>query len=102
MDGGWQVESVFAKVVATMPPAEGPPVKADPGIDPNGLLPAKFGYYLYSGSLTTPPCSETVDWMLLTNPIEVAETDIAAFATLYPMNARPVQKLDRRFVLRST
>jgi carbonic anhydrase len=40
--------------------------------------------------------------MLLTNPIEVAETDIAAFATLYPMNARPVQKLDRRFVLRSS
>jgi len=93
---------VFAKVVATMPPAEGPTVKADSGIDPNGLLPTKFGYYLYSGSLTTPPCSETVDWMLLTNPIEVAETDIAAFATLYPMNARPVQKLDRRFVLRSS
>jgi len=104
--GVWMVAGksnpVFAKVVATMPPAEGPPVKADPGIDPNGLLPAKFGYYLYSGSLTTPPCSETVDWMLLTNPIEVAETDIAAFATLYPMNARPVQKLDRRFVLRSS
>lgn len=92
---------VFAKVVATMPAAEGPPVKADPGIDPNSLLPSKLAYYRYSGSLTTPPCSETVDWMLLEEPIEVAEADVAAFAKLYPMNARPAQKLDRRFVLRS-
>jgi carbonic anhydrase len=92
----------FAKVVATMPPAEGPPVKADPDIDPNGLLPSKRGYYRYSGSLTTPPCSETVNWMLLEEPIEVAEADIAAFAKLYPMNARPAQKLDRRFILRSS
>jgi carbonic anhydrase len=92
---------VFAKVTATMPPVEGPAVKADPEINPSGLLPAKRGYYLYSGSLTTPPCSETVDWMLLADPIEVAEADVAAFAKLYPMNARPAQKLDRRFVLRS-
>ncbi|QBR72214.1 carbonate dehydratase [Beijerinckiaceae bacterium] len=92
---------VFAKVAATMPAAEGPPVKADPGIDPNGLLPPNLGYYRYSGSLTTPPCDEIVDWMLLTDPIEVAEADIAAFARLYPMNARPAQRLERRFVLRS-
>jgi carbonic anhydrase len=92
---------VFAKVTATMPPTEGPPVKAEPDIDPSGLLPAKSRYYRYSGSLTTPPCSETVDWFLLRDPIEVAEADVAAFAKLYPLNARPAQKLDRRFVLRS-
>ena len=39
--------------------------------------------------------------MLLAEPIHVAEADIAAFAKLYPMNARPVQKDFRRFVLRS-
>jgi carbonic anhydrase len=91
----------FAKIAATMPQTAGEPVKADPGIDPKGLLPGKLGYYAYSGSLTTPPCSETVEWMLLAEPIEVAEGDIAAFAKLYPMNARPAQKLDRRFVLHS-
>jgi carbonic anhydrase len=42
-----------------------------------------------------------VDWLLLTDPVQVTEADIASFARLYPMNARPVQKLDRRFVLRS-
>jgi carbonic anhydrase len=65
------------------------------------LLPAKRDYYFYEGSLTTPPCSEVVNWMLLTDPIEVAAADVASFAKLYPMNARPVQKANRRFVLQS-
>ncbi len=92
---------VFAKIAATMPGKEGTSVAADPGIDPAGLLPTGRGYYRYEGSLTTPPCSETVDWMLLSDPIEVAEADVDAFAKLYPLNARPAQKLDRRFVLHS-
>ncbi|KPF94449.1 carbonate dehydratase [Rhodopseudomonas sp. AAP120] len=91
----------FAKIVATMPQSEGPAVKADAAIDPNALLPEKRAYYRYEGSLTTPPCSEVVDWMVLANPITVAEEDIATFAKLYPMNARPPQKDNRRFVLQS-
>lgn len=91
--------AAFAKIVATMPANEGPPVKADPGFNPNGMLPKKLSYYRYSGSLTTPPCSETVEWLLLTTPITVADTDVAAFAKLYPLNARPVQRDNRRFVL---
>ena len=91
----------FNKVVATMPEKEGPPTKADPAIDPNGFLPRDLAYYRYNGSLTTPPCAETVEWLLLTQPIEVGEADVAAFARLYPMNARPAQKDNRRFVLRS-
>jgi carbonic anhydrase len=76
-------------------------VKADPAINPNGLLPATRTYYRYERSFTTPPCSEIVDWLLLTDPIQVAEADIARFAKLYSMNARPAQKVNRRFVLRS-
>jgi carbonic anhydrase len=92
---------VFNKITSTMPAAEGPPVPADSGIDPRGLLPARRDYYRYEGSLTTPPCSETVDWLLLADPIEAAEADIARFAKLYPMNARPAQNPNRRFVLGS-
>lgn len=91
----------FNKVVATMPDKEGPAVKADPAIDPNGFLPGDLDYYRYNGSLTTPPCAETVAWLLLTDPIEVSEADVARFAKLYAMNARPVQKDNRRFVLKS-
>lgn len=93
--------AAFGKIVATMPAHQGDPVKADAAIDANKLLPARLGYYLYSGSLTTPPCSEVVNWMLLRDPIQVAQADIAAFGKLFPMNARPVQKDNRRFVLSS-
>jgi carbonic anhydrase len=91
----------FGKVVSTMQPEEGSPIPADAAIDPNALLPASLGYYRYEGSLTTPPCSETVDWLVLAERLEVAEADIARFAKLYPMNARPVQNANRRFILRS-
>ncbi|HLZ06288.1 MAG TPA: carbonic anhydrase [Bradyrhizobium sp.] len=93
--------AAFTRITATMPGAEGPAVKADPAIDPNALLPAKHGYYRYPGSLTTPPCSEIVEWLVLTTPISVADADIARFAKLYPMNARPAQKDNRRYVLQS-
>lgn len=93
--------AVFKKIVSTMPTEEGPAVPADPAIDPSRLLPMQRAYYHYEGSLTTPPCSETVDWIVLAHPIEVDEADIAGFAKLYPANARPVQKLDRRFILSS-
>jgi len=91
----------FSRIVAAMPQAEGPPVKLESNIDPHALLPDRHGYYRYAGSLTTPPCSEIVQWLLMATPIDVAEADIASFAKLYPMNARPVQKLDRRYVLRA-
>jgi carbonic anhydrase len=93
--------AAFTKVTSTMPTKEGPAVKADAGFDPNAMLPKKLGYYRYSGSLTTPPCAETVEWLLLTTPIQVAEADVAAFAKLYPLNARPVQRDNRRYVLMS-
>lgn len=93
--------AAFSRIVSTMPAQEGPAVKADARINPNALLPARLGYYRYPGSLTTPPCAEIVEWLLLTNPIQVAEADVASFAKLYPMNARPAQKDNRRYVLQS-
>jgi carbonic anhydrase len=93
--------SVFHAVVAATPKAAGASAPAEAAIDPNGLLPARRGYHSYAGSLTTPPCSETVAWMVLADPIEVATADIGAFAKLFPINARPLQKINRRFVLRS-
>lgn len=100
MTGGGS-NATFSKIVAAMPQKKGE-APADRGIDAHRLLPARHGYYRYSGSLTTPPCSEIVDWHLLTTPIAVSGADIAAFAKLYPLNARPVLSPNRRFVLRSS
>lgn len=74
----------FNKVVATMPDKEGPAVKADPAIDPNGFLPDDLDYYRYNGSLTTPPCAETVAWLLLTDPIEVSRRTSRALPSSTP------------------
>ncbi len=63
----------FKKIVSTMPREAGEPVAADGAIDPKGLLPPNRSYCRYQGSLTTPPCSETVDWLLLTDAVEVGK-----------------------------
>jgi carbonic anhydrase len=96
-----QSNPAFSQVVKAMPGHEGEPVKLPAGVNPNLLLPPSHRYYRYAGSLTTPPCSETVMWLLLHQPVHVAKSDIDAFAKLFPMNARPVQKDNRRFLLTS-
>jgi carbonic anhydrase len=65
------------------------------------LLPAKHDYYTFSGSLTTPPCSENVTWVVMTDPATVSKEQIDTFAKLYPHNARPVQPLNGRKVMES-
>jgi carbonic anhydrase len=60
------------------------------------LLPKNQTYYTYTGSLTTPPCSEGVTWFVLKHPTSVSAGEIARFAKSYPMNARPVQPLNGR------
>jgi carbonic anhydrase len=60
------------------------------------LLPESKGYYTFSGSLTTPPCSEDVTWFVLKTPVQVSADEIARFARSYPMNARPVQPVNGR------
>lgn len=70
-------------------------------LDLNHLLPADRGYYTYMGSLTTPPCSEGVLWMVMRQPVTVSQSQIDIFARLYPMNARPVQNAAGRLIKQS-
>lgn len=70
-------------------------------IDPARLLPAARSFYRYEGSLTTPPCSEVVHWIVLDTPITASRSQVQAVEAIYPFNARPLQRLDRRFLLRS-
>ncbi|SFN22126.1 carbonic anhydrase [Formivibrio citricus] len=66
---------------------------------PANVLPADLSYWTFMGSLTTPPCSEGVRWLVLKTPIQLSKKQIDRFRRLYPMNARPVQPLNERAVL---
>jgi carbonic anhydrase len=70
-------------------------------IDPSHLLPADKRYYTYMGSLTTPPCSEGVQWVVMRTPVTLAEDQLELFARLYPMNARPLQAAAGRRIMQS-
>ncbi len=58
------------------------------------LLPDVHTVFHYSGSLTTPPCSEGVEWFVMKNPIELSKAQIKAFRKQYHHNNRPVQLQD--------
>jgi carbonic anhydrase len=70
-------------------------------INAANLLPADLGYYTFSGSLTTPPCSENVTWFVLKQPITVTGEEIEQFTKLYRHDARPTQPLYDRVVRES-
>ena len=71
-------------------------------IDPASLLPKARRFFRYEGSLTTPPCSEVVEWNVFATPVAVAQSDIEGFKELFPMNARPLQPIHRRILLASS
>jgi len=68
-------------------------------VDVDALIPTARTTYRYDGSLTTPPCSEGVKWMVMTTPIQLSTEQIAAFTRLIKDNSRPVQALNGRTVL---
>lgn len=65
------------------------------------ILPQDRGYYTFPGSLTTPPCSEGVTWLVLKHHATISAEEIKRFSQLYPDNARPTQPLYDRVVLES-
>ena len=67
-------------------------------IDASTLLPKDHGYYTFQGSLTIPPCSEDVTWLVLKSPMRISDDEVARFASIYPMNARPTQPLNHRLI----
>jgi carbonic anhydrase len=67
-------------------------------IDVATLLPRDRNYYTFAGSLTTPPCSESVTWFVLKSPVQASKAQFDAFGKLYAMNARPVQPLNGRVI----
>jgi carbonic anhydrase len=77
------------------PKAEGPEVVVDKvKFDPSSLVPAALTHYNYEGSLTTPPCTEGVNFYILKTPVDISKKQVMDFP--FKRNARPVQPLNGR------
>ncbi|MFB5681364.1 carbonic anhydrase [Paenibacillus terreus] len=90
----------FGNVWSSMPAKETEEaVELEGTIDLASMLPANLHSIRYSGSLTTPPCTEGVSWTVLDNPIEMSQAQIDQFAVIFSDNHRPVQPLGERKVM---
>ena len=74
----------------------------DVSVDVAAVLPASLENYEYSGSLTTPPCTEDVQWVVMGTPISMSAEQIGTLADAHSHNARPTQPLGDRTVVGGT
>lgn len=91
------LENVFSEI----PEEEKSEVATDITIDLSDYIPPAQTFYTYIGSLTTPPCTVGVDWVVFEEPIQASSEQIQKFADRHGNSARPVQPLKNRRVLKS-
>lgn len=105
--GGLAVLGVFLKegdttnaflkpIFDNLPKTEGEVTVAGVNVNVTGLLPRDRDYFAYAGSLTTPPCSEGVSWMVLEDTVTVSKAQLEQFRAIFHGNARPEQALNGR------
>jgi len=70
-------------------------------IDIERLLPASQRYFAFMGSMTAPPCSENVLWLVLKQPQQISPEQLEIFERLYKPNARPLQPAWGRIIKES-
>ena len=89
--------NLIHKIWTHMPLDTGDRVRLPTGlIDLNELLPKEQRYYQFFGSLTTPPCTEGVLWLVFKQPTSISREQLRLFTQLFPNNARPVQATNGR------
>ena len=93
-----QENAALAPLWEHLPAAEGPAHNVDGRINAQDLVPAEHTSYRYDGSLTTPPCSEGVKWIVMTTPITLSEAQLEKLRAILHNDSRPVQQLDGRTV----
>lgn len=99
---GENANEAYAPIIENMPAIPGAADALGEDIVLTGLLPEGRGYFTYQGSLTTPPCSEVVRWLLLDTPAALSAQQIAAYRAIYDGNARPLQPLGERDLLHTS
>ena len=83
--------AVLASLWQHLPTKVGASDKTTEEMSPAGLLPNDRGYWTYTGSLTAPPCTEGIDWIIFQQEVEISRPQLRAFAALYKVNSRMLQ-----------
>jgi carbonic anhydrase len=92
--------SALEKIWQRIPAQIGQKAPLTEKVDLNSLLPKNLTHYRFSGSLTTPPCTEGVRWLVVQQPMTVTVQQLNAFTSvMHHANNRPVQKLDGRVIV---
>ena len=91
-----------APVLEDPPYGAGTETEPEATIDADDLLPESLLTYRYDGSLTTPPCTEGVQWLVMAEPVTWSAAQLTAFTDLYDGSNRPVQPLGDRVPLLDT
>lgn len=91
--------TLFDTIWNGLPDKAGGQQLSDP-INPESLVPENKNYFRYKGSLTTPGCFEIVTWHVLKETMTLSKEQISKLASRYPNNNRPVQALNRRYLLK--
>jgi len=95
-----QENPILSQLWSFMPENPGETNQQPIGIEETNLLPHTRDYFSYSGSLTTPPCSEGVKWIVLKTPIEASAEQIAIFKDrVGETTNRPIQPLNARLIV---
>jgi carbonic anhydrase len=83
--------AVLSTLWEHLPTATGQMENVTEMVSPGGLLPADPGYWTYTGSLSTPPCTEGVRWFIFEQELTLSRDQLRAFAAIFKVNSRPVQ-----------
>ena len=100
VEGGARQPAIQA-VLNNLPLEKGEEVPAATNLDLTQILPENKKYFTYMGSLTTPPCSEDVLWIVMQQPVQASADQLNLFSRIYPMNARPMQAAGGRTIKES-
>lgn len=96
-----ETNRAIAELWEQMPDTAGDQEKLSSPINAQALLPESKDYYYFNGSLTTPPCTEGVTWIVMKQPVPISKDQIEAFTRVigHPNN-RPVQPVNARLILK--
>ena len=90
------MNDAYASVFENLPAETSDPDAMGMSMNGANMLPESTTFFTYNGSLTTPPCTEIVRWLVMTEPVTISAAEVEAFASIFEHNARPTEPLGNR------